>query len=202
MNAPSPALLPWLLIFVFARASHCQSPAQTAPEQEAQRAKTPSKVDEQAAARKIRLEWNLRTLVDPYERSGRRSAKWDNSAKLGLSSFAQIRANGSQGDADESLFKLVRINCEIAVAAGCDDPMVAYLHARNVLADRGVTPQELGNALRKSADALNASEYPSIRKFYAALRAAEQLNIGMGTNTSVEVQRLRRMAVTNLVSAL
>ncbi len=149
-----------------------------------------------------RLEWNRRTLSDSYNQIGRRNAKWDEPARRALEAFARARAGGSRQAGDPALATQVRTNCELAVAAGCDDPMVAYLHARTVLVARGLAPSQLAEAQSAAARSLEASQYPPIRKFYGALRAAEHLKTAAGPDTPPEVHPFRRLAVTNLVRVL
>src|SRR5439155_10473944 len=126
-----------------------------------------------------RLKWNLDTLVGEYERHGRRNRKWDESAKVGLAAFAEIRCfSGPKGD--QPLAKIPGA-IKTAVTNGCDDPMVRYLYARFVMPLETHTNKEHEDAYRVAAEAFDQSEYAAIRKFYAALRAAEALNPG-GTN--------------------
>ncbi len=139
-----------------------------------------------------RLEWNLATLVGDYERHGRRDPKWDEPAKAGLTSFAQSRALSGSAKGMEALAKIPAA-IKTAVSNGCDDPLIRYLHARLVLSSEKHTPKEHGEAYRLAAETLSQSQYAPIRKFYAALRAAEALDTG-GTNTPPEVHRWRRQA--------
>ena len=147
-----------------------------------------------------RLAWNLRTLPEAYDKTGSKNHAWDEPARKALDGFARLRS--AEGRGDETLSQLVATNCAAAVAAGCDDPMIAYLNARYVLASREISGTELAYALTNAAEKLVGSGYPTVRKFYAALRAAEQLKFVAGTNTPPEVHRFRRIAVSNLKQAL
>ena len=147
-----------------------------------------------------RLKWNLDTLVGDYERHGRHDPKWDESAKAGLTSFAQSRAivGSVKGKVSSAGFPAA---IKTAVSNGCDDPLILYLHARSVLSPESHTEKEPGEAYRLAAEALSQSQYAPIRKFYAALRAAEALNAG-STNTTLEVRRWRDKAIQYLVDAV
>src|SRR5437660_12120246 len=79
-----------------------------------------------------RLKWNLETLVGDYERCGRRNPKWDESAKRGLSCFAQLRSLGYSIKGNEALQKIPAA-IKAAITNGCDDPLVRYLRARFVM---------------------------------------------------------------------
>jgi hypothetical protein len=75
-----------------------------------------------------RLTWNFRTLPEAYDKTGSKNRAWNEPARKALDGFARLRATEACGD--ETLSQLVATNCAAAVAAGCDDPMVAYLNAR------------------------------------------------------------------------
>lgn len=139
-----------------------------------------------------RLKWNLDTLVGDYERHGRRDPKWDASAKAGLTAFAQVRGFAGTAKAKEPLAK-IPVAIKTAITNGCDDPMVRYFYARFVMSSETHTPAEHAKAYRVAAEGLSESRYAPIRKFYAALRAAEALNPG-GTNTPPEVHDWRDKA--------
>jgi hypothetical protein len=134
-----------------------------------------------------RLQWNLDTLVGDYERHGRHDAKWDSSVKLALQTFAKIRVAGT---ADEKLISGIALATKTALTNGCDDPMVKYLYARFVPLPQDHTSQDHAELYRSVAEAMNRSERHPIRKFYAALRAAESFNMG-SASTLPEVHKWR-----------
>ena len=125
---------------------------------------------------KYRLEWNQNTLVGDYERHGSRNAKWNDSAKLTLEQFAQLRVGG-QEQLKALLPRLVDA-VKAAVTNGCDDAMVKYLHARFVVPGTEHDSQQHAEAFRSVAEALSRSPRAPIRKYYAALRGAELSNMG------------------------
>jgi hypothetical protein len=133
------------------------------------------------ATRQSRLDWNLKTLIGAYEQSGGTNAKWDESAKRALTEFAHSRSSGSAMEEDS--IQIIGTNCRAAVESGCDDPMVRYLYIRFAM-DQTNTPQDFAKALCDVALDLHKSSYPNIRKFFAAIRALDQLTYAYGTNVS------------------
>lgn len=142
-----------------------------------------------------RLEWNMKTLVGAYDKVGSRNQKWDAAAREVLTAFAEIRCQSANPKDSDRLLSVVQSGCERASAAGCDDAMISYLHARN----REGTPKDISDALIKAAAAMDASSYPEIRKCYASMRAQTHLKslIGIITN-SPEANRLRSQTIQHL----
>ena len=120
-----------------------------------------------------RLQWNRDTLARDYERYGRRSPKWDASAKAALEAFAEARV--SRQEALEGLNKRLAATTKEAIAKGCDDPMLRYLYIRFGMASEKPTNAQYTEAYRSTAQELSQSKYAPIRKFYAAERAADAL---------------------------
>jgi len=120
-----------------------------------------------------RLKWNMRTTVGQYEKSGRHDRKWDAPAKEALTLYARWRSS-ALGQSDELARQIGRRSQE-AVAAGCSDPLVRYVHTRFVINRPGHTAAEIAAAHWQIAADLKASRYASLRKFYGALRAGEHL---------------------------
>src|SRR5205085_1200440 len=78
----------------------------------------------QAAANDVApelLDYNLRTIVEAYDKAGRKNSKWDARAKACLKAFAEIRSvtNGTP----TRLAVELRTNLPSVIALGCDDPM-------------------------------------------------------------------------------
>ncbi|HEV2693471.1 MAG TPA: hypothetical protein VG347_11295 [Verrucomicrobiae bacterium] len=146
------------------------------------------------AVRQARLEWNLKTLVDVYLAIGNTNAKWDEAATNALAEFAQWHA----GTDDERPDLIIATNCETAVQAGCDDPMVRYLYVIFAMS-RTNSSEDFTKAYRKMADDMQESGYPPVRKFYASLRTAEMIKYGAGGKTPPEVHPYRHFAMTNLM---
>jgi len=147
--------------------------------------------------RETRLEWNLRTTVAAYELNGSTYSAWDGPATNALIAFARYRS--LQLDPGENADEIIRTNCEAAMRARCDDPLIEYLYARFDLSQTN-SPQAFADALSKASDDLETSAYPTVRKLYAAIRAAQQLKYATGglTNGNQVVFHYRHVAMTNL----
>lgn len=156
-----------------------------------------------AAARQARLDWNLKTLVDAYKTKGNTDPAWDEPAILALTEFARVRAKSLEPG--EPWGEIIATNCAEAGRYHCDDPMIAYLHARFALSQTN-SPKVFTDALCKAAQDLQQSSYPSIRKFYAWQRAGEQVfyTYGYGTNIPSEFGRLKiwQLAETDFLDAI
>jgi|GEM_PF-212234 len=151
-------------------------------------------------ARQERLNWNLQTLVMAYEKAGHTGRPWDTSAKNALTEFARLRSQVTE--TNERGAQIIATNCEAAVKAGCDDPLIAYLHTRFVL-DQTNTPKIFADAFLKNAQDIQQSTYPSIRKFYVSLRAVQQIYYTFGTNAdSQEIQAAGGRLLEYLMGAL
>jgi len=118
------------------------------------------------------LDWNLKTLVNAYQDSGNTDTKWDEAATRALTEFARSRAH--LVDANENWVEIIGTNCAAAIEAGCDDPMIRYLYIRNYMSQTN-SPDAFVDAFCKMAEEMQQSSYPSVRKFYASLRALEQV---------------------------
>jgi hypothetical protein len=136
-----------------------------------------------------RLKWNLRTTVGQYEKSGRHDQKWNGPAKEALTLYSQWRSS-ALGQNDE-LARQIGRRAQEAVAVGCSDPLVLYVHARFVLNRPGHTTAEIAAAHWKIAASLKASQYCSLRKFYGFLRAGEHV---------YQLQPVPKLDVTELMN--
>ena len=165
-------------------------------ESSSESAEETSSSNDKAEAQKERLNWNQRTLVGAYEKIGRRNPKWDGFAIKALDAFAHQRGNNHPG-----LSAVVATNCAQAVTAGCDDPMIAYLHVRYSFTGQ-TNAQDYAEILRKIAESLESGQYPPIRKFYGWLRAGLQLKTATRTNIPARYYDFERLARTNLAAAM
>lgn len=113
------------------------------------------------ARKDIYNHWNQQTAMEQFEKVGRHDPKWDALAKDGLRNFVATQNNHAES------YQLLGK----AIAAGCDDPFIAYLYARDSeqFADR----QTADIRLRDAAKRMAASQYPASRKELAAVRALE-----------------------------
>jgi tetratricopeptide (TPR) repeat protein len=131
-------------------------------------------------AKEQRLAWNLKTLVEPYEKAGHTSPKWDEPAKRALTEFARSRSGSVESN--EAWGWIISTNCIAAVDAGCDDPMIHYLYVRFSM-DQTNSAQAFTDRFSQTAKDMQQSTYPPVRKFYAAARAMDQIFYTYGTNT-------------------
>lgn len=146
------------------------------------------------AARQQRLEWNLTTLVKAYEQAGHTNPKWDEAAKSALTEFARSRSGIPDAQSG-----VISSNVASAIQAGCDDPMVNYLFIRYAMSPTN-SKEAFTDAFLKTAQEMETSSYPKIRKFYAGFRAIEQYAWANNypTNSPTEVNELRGKMVNNL----
>lgn len=133
--------------------------------------------------KKERFDWNMQTLVDAYQKAGHSDPKWDAFAISALTEFARVRSNTF--DTNEPTGLIIATNVTAAANAGCDDPMVNYLFIRFALAQTN-SPKMFSDAFCKTALDMENSSYPSVRKFYSAAAAVDQLFFAYGTNTSAQ----------------
>jgi tetratricopeptide (TPR) repeat protein len=140
------------------------------------------------------LAWNLKTTVDAYDKAGTKSLVWDDSAKRCLTAFAHARAKDLP---NESWDEIVSTNAAAAVDAGCTDPLIMYLYIRTVLPQTN-SKVEFAKRFYATANAMNASAYPMVRKFYATMRANEQYYNSYDTLKDLE----KRDEATGLLTTL
>ena len=131
------------------------------------------------AAKQSRLDWNLKTLVGAYQQAGNTDPVWNEFATNALAEFARDRSHALAPG--EPAAEIIATNCDAAIGAGCDDPMVRYLYIRFSMSQTN-SPQKFADAFCSVAKDMQKSSYPDVRKFYAAVRAMEQLFYAYGTN--------------------
>lgn len=147
-------------------------------------------------------EWNRFTLVEDYRRIGKTNAAWDAPAVGALESFAEVRSLLGQSERQRTLLGEIRTRSAAAVAAGCDDPLVKYLHIRFLVSQSpGRSDALLAKSYEESAVAIEALPYAPVRKLYVNLRAAESLKASV-TNTPPRLMQLRRATVHHLQESL
>lgn len=147
-----------------------------------------------------RLAWNLKTTVGAYQKAGNTDATWDEQATNALAEFARSRSDVP--DLDENWSEIIRTGSEAAVKAGCDDPMIHYLYIKFSMIQSS-SPKDSADAFCKTADDMQQSSYPPIRKFYASLRALQQVYYGYPTNADGQItSQLANNVVENLAQTL
>ncbi len=127
------------------------------------------------------LAWNLKTTVEAYNKVGTKNAVWNDSARKCLIAFSHSRAGDSP---NEPWNVVVSTNAAAAVEAGCNDPMITYLYIRFALPQTN-SKVEFATRLYETANAINASSYPVVRKLYATMRAIEQYYYAYDTRTNI-----------------
>ena len=133
--------------------------------------------------------WHVANMVDAYERVGRRDPKWDETARQALAIASQSWAERRVINADQKILAAA----EQAVAAGCDDALLLYVHAR---IHNGLNPRspDNGRLHETAADALAKSGYSAYFKSLSSLRAAEFL-VG-SSKPEARAAAERRLAAT------
>lgn len=152
-------------------------------------------------AREQRLAWNLKTLVEAYDKAGHTNPKWDEPAKRALTEFARTRSQCTESN--EAWGFIICSNCIVAVDAGCDDPMVRYLFTRFSM-DQTNSTRAFTDAFCQVAQDMQKSTYPPVRKFYTAAWALDQIYYTYGTNPSGQAlgKEIMPLAAQNVEPAL
>jgi hypothetical protein len=116
-------------------------------------------------------QWQRKTLVETYDRVGSHNVRWDDTARQGLELAAQVWAShpSRPGDASERVGTLLGA----AVAAGCDDPLVKYVHSR--FDDWYGRDVEAMRELVDATEQLQRSRYPVFRKALALMMTASNM---------------------------
>jgi hypothetical protein len=115
------------------------------------------------------LAWNRRTLGSAYEKVGKKDARWDGHAREALDAAAR---NFSHVVDPQTYLWDIHNATQQAIGAGCDDPLILYLHARSFHKDPG--PEELDRCYTAAATALERSDYPPFRRAVGLYRAGLQ----------------------------
>lgn len=110
--------------------------------------------------------WYRATTIAPYMTIGNRSPKWDDLVTGALRANVERMAGPALLQADATVE--FREKLELAIKAGCDDPLIVYYHVRMQRRDTNATvKKEFFDAARSLA----GSKYPDIRKGQAWLNA-------------------------------
>lgn len=150
-----------------------------------------------------RLQWNLKTLVEPYKHAGYANSKWDTSAIGALTEFARSRSKVLDPNEIGTYGDVISNNAAAAVQAGCEDPLVNYLYIRFAM-DQTNSKEAFNAAFLNMSSNMEKSSYPSIRKFYADLRTFNQIAWAnnYSTNGSPESSQLSQRVNDNLMAML
>lgn len=147
------------------------------------------------ASREGRLErmvkYNRRSLGAAYELVGHTNSAWDFHAHTALELAALHFSNEHDPHAR---LEDIRVATQKALDAGCDDPLIFYVHARS--APPGTLDAMLNLAYAKAARAMESSSYPPMRRAMAQWKAAErQLKKASTPETRAEAVRLIGMTL-------
>lgn len=115
-----------------------------------------------------RQEWLERTFVKAYEEVGTHDPRWDATARKALELYSHLLVQYDSNQASELATRLQQIRAE-----NCTDPLVLYVNLRTTDSDTEDASAATAEAYRRVADGMMSSGYPAIRKFYAAVRAAD-----------------------------
>src|SRR5262249_51564830 len=115
------------------------------------------------------LRFNRQTLAGAYDQVGKKSPEWDEHAHAAMELTALYFSNPTDPRAQA---KDIRAAAQKALDAGCDDPLILFLHARS--ADPKTPPAELDRGYAKAAKAMWSSDYPPMRRASALLKAVER----------------------------
>ncbi len=134
-----------------------------------------AKVHRQVLARRNEAvhAWTHRTVVDAYERAGRKDPRWDPKVRELLPLVVSMWSQSKSPVADPA--KRAYELSEEAVRSGCDDPLVLYVLAR--MYDTAIR-KDWQEAVKLHVGAGQAmkergSEYPPIRQAFVYARAAD-----------------------------
>jgi hypothetical protein len=114
------------------------------------------------------LAWNRRTLGDAYEKVGKKDPRWDGVAREALDAAAR---NFSYVIDPETYLGDIHNATQQAIALGCDDPLILYLHARSFPDGTAPGAEELDRLFTAAATGLERSAYPPFRRAVALYRA-------------------------------
>jgi len=134
-----------------------------------------SKARHSAATRKKELSvaWTQKTVVDAYDRVGRKDPKWDAEARKALG----IVVRSWEGSATLAEMRQAYDLCGAALQAGCDDPLILYGRARMYGSTELKSPAQ---DLKLHVDAATAMKekggrYHALRQAFCFARAADAL---------------------------
>lgn len=132
------------------------------------------------------MAWCRTTLAGDYEANGARNPKWDASALDALSALADLWSGNPQrpGNEQERAWRA----SQKAVSAGCNDPLILYVHARMY---ETAALENLDDAVRlhrEAASAVDGSQYAPFVKARAHVETAEVMIQNARAKESTEAQ--------------
>jgi hypothetical protein len=145
------------------------------------------------------MQFHRQTLVKAYDEVGRHSPKWDDNARRGLELAAEYYGSDPHrpGDAFERIPALLGA----AIDAGCDDPLVAYVHAR--LTDNYGRHADGVADLRLAVSRLEQSPYSAFRRAVGLVFAADAIaNLATKAKPASPEDRAERGQLLDRATAL
>ena len=130
----------------------------------------PQNLKKQEQRSSDRLTWQRKTLLDAYDKCGKKNPRWDRDAHVALEAAVQFH---SRENSPREIQREILDACRRAMTAGCDDPLILLLEvmASNAYEDSGSDPTLPRFLL--AVDALEHSPYPAIRKVWALTEAVK-----------------------------
>jgi len=128
-----------------------------------------------------------RLLSGEYRRVSRRSPAWDRQALDAVEGCAGYW--GSQQYRRPEDAKRVLELAKVAIAEGCDDPLVLYISARMLQDTRLRSPMEILEAHEAAANALDASAYHPLLRAHSLKTLAQQLQMKAGEKPTAEARK-------------
>ena len=114
------------------------------------------------------LRWYQSHTVSAYKKAGYTNPSWDESAENALGIFSRGSANLKSLTATDST--ALYLSLSNAVSAGCNDPLIRYLHLLHGPGEPVTTQNEIIEIWVRTADRLQKSEYATPLKFDAEIR--------------------------------
>ena len=145
------------------------------------------------------LSWNLEALLGAYDKLGRKSPAWDPAAREALRLYAELQVPHATVSTEAG--GRLGLSLYTAVQAGCDDPLIQFLHTLYYLHPGHDASIGLIQTTVQAADDLDHSGYAVVWKFLAALRTSEVLSYAAqnDTNNLPDLERFRLAAANHLV---
>jgi hypothetical protein len=129
--------------------------------------------DPEKSAQRFRdsLTWNRRTLVEAYDKVGKKDPRWDKPAREAMEAAARFFS----GQCDPvTEVEAIYVPAKKAIDAGCNDPLVLYLYARSSYKPNYPGPEEQEKRYTAAAKAMESSAYSPLRRSTALIKSVEQ----------------------------
>jgi tetratricopeptide (TPR) repeat protein len=126
-------------------------------------------IPQPSVARRQRQAWYQATVVEAYDRHGKKDSRWDAAARAALQvSLPHWDAPTWIGDFTDRAWTATKK----AIDLGCDDPLISYWYARLGAHALSLTAAEVDRYYTQAALGMKNSRYPPSRKAMAYAYAA------------------------------